>query len=309
MQYLTKFILAGAVLVIGIVATVGYLLWQLPDSSGIVTPQPVIGASVAGQKSAPVPRATSTGQSAASTAQSVALSHSKPSGTYRPNQIRELKPVGEVNKKFTITEWSRTRWLYAQSPEEAAWMDLYGYPTLQEEKQLNSATEEQLRQWAEAGDLNAKVSLRARELKKQALTGKLKDANASLLMLFDDAREAGPYGSNKALIGIADLFDSYRELSDKNKTPELRALMSTATLAEQSLRAYSELYGDFTTVYIGVFPTNDIPVNQKIDAGSIPRLVGMLSNQRRKRGESPVVSFVARPETEQVTPPQWFERH
>lgn len=71
------------------------------------------------------------------------------SGTYQPNVARTLRQIpGLLEMSYKNPNW----WLYARSPEDAAWLDKHGYPTPSEEAKLKAATESELIAMAQVGD-------------------------------------------------------------------------------------------------------------------------------------------------------------
>lgn len=103
--------------------------------------------------------------------------------------------------------------LEARSPEEAAWLDRHGYPTVEELEALNTTTEQELAERAARGDLAAMALLGTKQMRANKTTEGYSNLNEAamlgsiwaILQLADEQKRIGNIADALALYNLAAL--------------------------------------------------------------------------------------------------------
>jgi hypothetical protein len=168
----------------------------------------------------------------------------KPPITYLPGVQRPIKqrPGDLSDLSSTASQW----WLLANSEKEAQWMDQMGYPTPAEERFLEAASEAELARLTSNGDMNAKAHLGIRAAKKALIAGKLSDAEKAAFELDTTLTYFGtsPYQAIVIAKAFGEMMWDYRELPEKEKTEERRAVLRLYNYREQSANVVASAFGE-----------------------------------------------------------------
>jgi len=144
----------------------------------------------------------------------------------------------EANPKF---------WMLAYSEQDMAWLERFGYPTLEEEAQLEKATTESLRALADGGDLRARVHLGLRFTASAMQDGGPKAFQMARQEIGRSLVEGGPYEAAKAATFFADLAKNRGALGELG--PDQRKGLQEDLLPYYEMaRGLSSAYGDFAAL-------------------------------------------------------------
>jgi hypothetical protein len=164
--------------------------------------------------------------------------------TYKPGVPRSVRvtPTPEGQYLFYIDKpnW----WLYAQSKEEAEWLDQQGFPTPGEEQILQAASDEQLKTLANNGDLNAHAHLAVRAAKKALLTGGAEENQRAKIALETASLQGGPYAAIMIVKGFGEMLNELRGAAPAEMPEQLRKAMRDYDEIQQQASVIGSAMGD-----------------------------------------------------------------
>lgn len=162
--------------------------------------------------------------------------------TYRPGQARLVKQyTGPIDQKSTTSYW----WLYAQSDEEARWLDFYGYPTPSEEARLRSSTDAELKSLADAGDLNAKTHQFIRAMVTAIKTNDERIITFALGPEVSDILGMGAgYQATTIMQGYAKMLSEYGAIPENERTKQQYNIVLKLAPIYNVAQIQAEMFGD-----------------------------------------------------------------
>ena len=191
-------------------------------------------------------------------------------------------------------------WMLAYTEAEKAWLDQYGYPSLEQEAKLSAASLEELVTLMMSGDLNAKVHLGVRYFLIALENGDDVAFRQGMGNLMGSIINGGPYQAAKIMAFFADISKNrvaFGEFHAARKKGLEERLLQTYDLA----RGISIAHGDYAAYQLGRDVSDDVRVRfdlppQKKDA-TFESAMGTLSklNATRSTRGLPPFSFIPRP--------------
>lgn len=166
-----------------------------------------------------------------------------------PLQVSRLRPATGKIEKDRFSYW----WLYAQSEEEARWLDFYGYPTPAEEAQLRAMSDADLKAMADIGNLNAKTHVVARKFTKALVEGNIIDAD-NIIRGFDSTAvyaAGGGYQGMTMMQAYAKALDAYYAIPELEKTAAQRKFIEDGLTQFNDARAYAVMFDDYEAEALG----------------------------------------------------------
>lgn len=164
--------------------------------------------------------------------------------TYRPGALRARRQVASNMKDMIYDTSNKTFWLYAQSEKDAQWLDQYGYPTPEEHSRISKASDAELENLAQKGDLNAKVHLSARAAKKAYTTLDSKDAAEAHKAQLETLSAGGPYQAVIIAKNFKEMAREFERLPTIEQTQERRAVIARFSEVQETASIMTTLYGD-----------------------------------------------------------------
>lgn len=232
--------------------------------------------------------------------------------TYRPGQARLVKQyTGPIDKKSTTSYW----WLYAQSDEEAKWLDFYGYPTPSEEARLRSSTDAELKSLADAGDLNAKTHQFTRAMATALKT------NDERIITFALGAEVGNilsmgagYQATTIMQGYAKMLSEYGAIPEAERTKEQHNIILKLAPIYNAAQIQAEMFGDepAETLSKRIYAESIGFMNQAMVSSVMGTQVAIaMGNSARDRESAGIPPLVikARPLAPQGDNPIYLERN
>ncbi len=208
--------------------------------------------------------------------------------TYLPGVRRELKVIpGKLEMNSKNPRW----WLYARSPEDAAWLDKHGYPTPSEEARLEAASDADLKTLAQNGDLNAKVHLAGRGLKAAFRGTDLIKAETASGELVDMVVEYGPYAASKSMVVLREVAKEYYRVPESERTEYQKKVLREYSISFEMAYATALAYGEYTADFFHDIPLTqlDTGISEKdITGASIARHLSNVSRNRIAMGLPPI---------------------
>lgn len=211
------------------------------------------------------------------------------SGTYQPNVVRELRQIPvALEIGYKNPNW----WLYARTPEDAAWLDRHGYPTIGEEVRLSAATDEELKAMAQRGDMNAKVHLATRSARTEFNGSNLTKAEGASNMMALLAQEYGPYAALKTMTTFGDVKDLYSATPEASRTEFQKKALREYSIAYEIAYAMTQAYGEYTAEKVRSYtaaPQSFGVVDRKdIMAAALAQTLANTSRDRIANGFPPI---------------------
>jgi hypothetical protein len=192
-------------------------------------------------------------------------------------------------------------WMLAYSEADKAWLEQYGYPTLEQEEKLSAASLQELRDLTAAGNLNARVNLGVRHAQAAMEKGDEKSFLLAMASLGGSIVEGGPYQAAKTMAFFSELSKnraSFGELDSEKLKGLQEKLLQTYDLA----RGISRAHGDFMAYQLGRDYNDDVrtrfnlaPIQKEYTFESAMDIMAKLNNTRQARGIPPY-TFTLRPE-------------
>jgi hypothetical protein len=221
--------------------------------------------------------------------------------TYMPGVQRPFKNAdGQLVKNGQAGKW----WLYARSPEEAMWMDHFGYPTPAEDMKLATLKDEELEQMGRDGDLNAKTQYGVRQALKAIKNGDERGVKIYAGFVASMATISGPYAATEGFV----LYSAFQREMDQ--IPPASRSQAQKNMAAEFARLYAiaseitALYSDYAAIklrgasIIG-FPSGDVSVALGYGENVAESIAGISAN-RIKEGLGPLI-ILPRPNNKAIT--------
>ncbi len=166
--------------------------------------------------------------------------------TYRPGEARAFRQyTGPIDKKSTTSYW----WLYAQTEEEAKWLDYYGYPTPAEEAKLRASTEIELKLLADAGDLNAQAHYLSRLMSQAVFSENFREMMAlgglSNRLYFGELYASGSsYQATTFMQAYANVLANYNAIPPAQQTEQQRKLIAEWAVTFNESQIQTQVFAD-----------------------------------------------------------------
>jgi hypothetical protein len=130
--------------------------------------------------------------------------------TYKPGIPRSVRVTATPEGQYLLYIDKPNWWLYAQSKEEAEWLDQQGFPTPGEEQVLQAASDNELKTLASNGDLNAQAHLAVRAAKEALLKGSAEEIQHAKIALETASLQGGPYAAIMIVKGFGEMLGELR---------------------------------------------------------------------------------------------------
>lgn len=237
--------------------------------------------------------------------------------TYRPGEARAFRQyTGPIDKKSTTSYW----WLYAQTEEEAKWLDYYGYPTPAEEAKLRASTEIELKLLADAGDLNAQAHYLSRLMSRAILSKDFREAMAlsglSNDIYFSDLYALGSsYQATTFMQAYANTLTEFSGIPQLQQTELQRKLIREMAVTFNRSQIQTQLFADDEAKTLGAQIYENLAgwFMQQAMTSSISGMstASILSNAARHREELglPPLTIKPRPKAPEGDSPIYLERY
>ncbi len=166
--------------------------------------------------------------------------------TYRPGEARAFRQyTGPIDKKSTTSYW----WLYAQTEEEAKWLDYYGYPTPAEEAKLRASTEIELKLLADAGDLNAQAHYLSRLMSQAVFSENFREMMAlgglSNRLYFGELYASGSsYQATTFMQAYANVLANFNAVPPARQTEQQRKLIAEWAVTFNESQIQTQVFAD-----------------------------------------------------------------
>lgn len=209
--------------------------------------------------------------------------------TYLPGVARSFK---QIPGKLEINSKNAKWWLYARSPEEAAWLDKKGYPTPSEEAKLETLSDAGLKALVQIGDNNAKVHLIARAMKTAFKGADITKAESAASELGTSIVYDGPYAASKAMSVYSDIVKEYYLVPESERNDFQKKVLREYSMQFEIAYAMSLAYGDHTADFIhayAVAPQDSGAISRRDVIGAdIVQILSNLSRDRIGKGLAPL---------------------
>ncbi len=238
---------AIAIILVGVIAAIvgGYALKSTSDDVVQSVADKKLALNNAAKK---VAMANASGASSANASSQIPVLKppTRADITYRPGEARAFRQyTGPIDKKSTTSYW----WLYAQTEEEAKWLDYYGYPTPAEEAKLRASTEIELTLLANAGDLNAHAHLLSRLMSQAVFSKDYREAMAlgglSNRLYFGELFASGSsYHATTFMQAYANLLANFNATPQAQQTELQRKLIGEWAVTFNESQIQSQIFAD-----------------------------------------------------------------
>jgi hypothetical protein len=221
--------------------------------------------------------------------------------------VRQLKGT-VVDRQNKASAW----WIHPKTDEEARWMDTYGYPTAKEEERLRSASLDELKALADAGDLNAKAHWVGRSFVSEFERGDFKIRNNFTGRVEYLLTDGGPYQATTFMQYYGELLSAYSSLPQEQRTGKwvqnVQDLAPLFKLAEIQLKMLGDdvgltVRGDVFAQAGGYFQNY-----MQFPADGLASVLVVGATRRAEKGEPPLV-IVPRPKQPPGDSTFYLERH
>ena len=232
--------------------------------------------------------------------------------TYRPGITRPFRKMeGDLysNAYDNKIRW----WLYANTEEDAQWLDRYGFPTPEEEERLVAASDAELSELVALGDQNAKAHLVVRAAKLAVMSGVDLDVRKSSFNLNLLVDIGGPYQAFMVMQGVQEMLYAYDRLPKSQQTEAQRRAIEDFSYAQMSADALGTAYGDknFFIARNTWRPrggyTQEFQPKKELSATEATQRIAFIARTRYEGGLPPL-TIVPRPNASYQTP-TFFERY
>jgi hypothetical protein len=221
--------------------------------------------------------------------------------TYMPGVQRPFKSAdGQLVKNGQAGKW----WLYARSPEEAIWMDHFGYPTPAEDMKLATLSDDELEQMGRDGDLNAKTQYGVRQALKAIKNGDERGVKIYAGFVVSTARISGPYAATEGLVLYSAFQREMDQIPPASRTQAQKNMAIEFAKLYASASEISALYSDYAAIklrgasIIGS-PSGDVSVALGYGENVAESIAGISAN-RIKEGLGPLI-ILPRPNNKAIT--------
>lgn len=221
--------------------------------------------------------------------------------TYMPGVQRPFKSAdGQRVKNGQAGKW----WLYARSPEEAIWMDHFGYPTPAEDMKLATLSDDELEQMGRDGDLNAKTQYGVRRALKAIKNGDERGVKIYAGFVASTAKISGPYAATEALVLYSAFQREIDQIPPASRTQVQKNMAIEFARLYASASEISALYSDYAAIKlrgasIVGFPSEDVSVALGYGENVAESIAGISAN-RIKEGLGPLI-ILPRPNNKAIT--------
>lgn len=219
------------------------------------------------------------------------------STTYRPSQERDVIQHRSSVETRQLSKW----WLLARSPQEARWLDRYGFPTIKEEMMLSTSSNVDLEKLSKNGDLNAVVHLAVREAEQSFSAKDIKAAGTAISKMNQSLAEGGPYQAMTVLRGCGNMLVEFMNIPQEQRTEQQRQILEQYSQTYELAAAVGKTYGDSTfIVERNIVPARSLQAMlglksaKLISAAELADLLALGSKIRLERNADPMV-IVSRP--------------
>jgi hypothetical protein len=151
-------------------------------------------------------------------------------------QTKERKQMVFTKKELAVHPKA---WLFAYSAEDADWQDRNGFPTMDEDKRLESLSDADLIQ---LGTLNAKTPLALRRATNAVKAGNAQEAEFAYNAMMRIIEQGGPYQVGKTIEMGTQLMTNARatEALGDAHTKALKQVLESYDIAVVQARAYGD---------------------------------------------------------------------
>ena len=178
----------------------------------------------------------------------VASVDSRVGQSQRPSLGRADKPWRQLTLTKAELEAHPKIWMLAYSEQDAAWLERFGYPTMDEELGFEQAPIDRLRMLADAGDQRARINLGLKLAESAMKSG---DAGAFQMARLEIGRalvEGGPYQAAKTTSFFVALAKGVKQTGELDIATR-QGLQNDLLPYYELARGLSSAVGDFAAIH------------------------------------------------------------